>query len=244
MRSLLAGLSLLLLIFVIAVANVLASQPRLSSSTGEKIVLIEKPLPLPGYPGCVARVDQLAPDPLHFDEGDTRLRDDRVIVVSKDERRIMLFSQGTIRRDRHNGAPDCWKVALGYRDDGQDAGVFDKVMQGDRRTPEGWFQTSDKPWSSYHGAIQVHYPGERHAKTALARGSITRLQYDAIALAEKRGTVPPQDTSLGGDILLHADGPGSSYDWTFGCIALNNADIDELRSALPDGMRTWILILP
>ncbi len=219
------------------------SIPEVELPKVEAVVEVKEPLPLPGYPGCVASVDQLPPSPSRYDSADPRLMGDRVIVVTKKARRIMLFTGGEIRRDRAGGtAPDCWKVALGYRDDGQDAGVFDKFMEGDRRTPEGWYHTSDKPWSDYYHAIMIHYPDERHAKAALTRGSISTSQYDAIARAEKNGTVPPQNTSLGSHVLLH--GGGSSEDWTWGCVALNDTDIDELRGALPEGMRTWILILP
>lgn len=199
-------------------------------------------LDLPGYPGCVASVDQLPSSRARLDPTDPRLKEDRLIVVLKSARRLMLFSDGKIRSDREGGKPSCWKVGLGVRDDGQDAGVFDKMIEGDRRTPEGWFHTSDRPWSSFYHAIMIHYPDELHAKAALARGSITKGQVDQIARAQKSGSVPPQDTPLGGNILIH--GGTSEYDWTWGCVALNNPDIDELRSALPKGMRTWILILP
>lgn len=240
MRTILATFTFVL--FLLAPFAVMRV-PEVELPTVETIVEAEAPLPLPGYPGCVARVDQLPPSPSRYDPEDSRLLADRVIVVAKKARRIMLFTDGEIRRDRAGGtAPDCWKVALGWREDGQDAGVFDKMMEGDRRTPEGWFRTSDRPTSSYENAILIHYPGERHAKTALKRGSITKSQYDQIAIADKRGTIPPQNTNLGGNILIH--GGGTSSDWTWGCIALADKERDELRSLLPKDMSTWILILP
>jgi hypothetical protein len=228
----------------LALAALTTSVPPLPTTAKvEEPSSVETPLPLPGFPGCVKNVGELPEDPLRYQTTDARLMEDRVIVVLKRVRRLMLFSAGEIRLDRAGGTkPDCWQVALGYRDDGQDAGVFDKMMEGDRRTPEGWMRVSDRPWSSYYHALMIHYPTERHAKSALTRGSITQTQYLQIARAEKNGTVPPQDTSLGSNVLIH--GGGSQEDWTWGCVALNNEDIDELRRALPKGMRTWVLILP
>ncbi len=241
MRSFLA---MLIFAAIVVAPFFMISIPQIKAP--ETAVTIEEaPLPLPGFPGCVASVDQLPPASMYlqYDPADPRLLEDRVIVLAKTARRIMLFTGGEIRRDRADGTePDCWNVGLGWREDSQDVGVFDKTMEGDRRTPEGWFATSDRPTSSYKHAILIHYPSERHAKTALKRGSITRSQYDQIALAEKRGTIPSQNTSLGGNILIH--GGGSSSDWTLGCVALDDAARDELRDLLPKGMRTWILILP
>ncbi|MFA4845353.1 MAG: L,D-transpeptidase family protein, partial [Patescibacteria group bacterium] len=228
MRTGLAILSVLTFIAV-AVLNLMGSVPDIQTNMVVDVVDVARELPLPGYPGCVARVDQLAPVAMKFDHEDPRLEEDRVIVILKGERRLMLFSNGAIRRDREGAEPDCWKIGLGWLDDGQDAGVFDKHVEGDRRTPEGWFLTSDRPTSSYENAIIIHYPDERHAKAAIARGSITRSQYDQIARAQKRGTVPPQNTSLGGNILIH--GGGSSSDWTLGCVALDDWARDELRNA-------------
>lgn len=191
--------------------------------------------------GCAKSVDQL-PRSYHIRLNDPRLRHDGLMVVVKRERRIMLFSNGEIRHDRQSGYQDCWRIALGADARGRSTGVFDKLMTGDRRTPEGWFRTSDKPWSSFYGAIQIHYPSERHAAQALNRGSIDQTTYVQIAQAEESERAPPQNTPLGGELLIH--GGGSRRDWTEGCVALNDQDMDELRALLPDDMRTWLLILP
>ena len=67
---------------------------------------------------------------------------------------------------------------------------------------------------------------------------ITRAQYDAIVRAIKRKATPPQNTRLGGDIYIH--GNGSSSDWTWGCVALENEDIRELFEALTVGTKVTI----
>lgn len=185
--------------------------------------------------GCVSTIKELE-FPYHVNAKDQRLLADRLIVVRKEARRMMLFSDGQLRHDRTDGKPDCWRIGLGWEP------IFDKVSEGDGRTPEGFFATSDKPWSSFYGAIAVHYPSERHAAQALARKLISKNTHDQIVSAHKKGSTPPQSSPLGGNILIH--GGGSSSDWTLGCIALSNHDIDELRALLPNGMKTWMLILP
>ena len=152
-----------------------------------------------------------------------------VVVVDKSDRRIAF-----VRGDQVVG---CWPVGLGG---GGDAGT--KERRGDLRTPEGWYRTSDKPWSRFYGALALAYPNEDDARRGLAAGRITRVQHDAIVAAVRRGSSPPQSTPLGGDILVHGGGSGS--DWTLGCVALDDADLDALRALLsPDG-RSWIYIRP
>jgi lipoprotein-anchoring transpeptidase ErfK/SrfK len=56
----------------------------------------------------------------------------------------------------------------------------------------------------------------------------------------KRKTAPPQYTQLGGLIYIHGNGAGK--DWTWGCVALENADIKELYDAVSVG--TPVKILP
>ena len=206
-----------------------STAPEATVEVGE--VVIESTLPA----GCVETVEEL-PEHYSYRKDNPYLQSDHLIVVLKEARRLMLFQDGKLRHNRTGGSPDCWRIGLGS------SPVFDKVAEGDGRTPEGWFRTSDKPWSSFYGAIAVHYPSERHASQAFSANRITKSTHDRIVGALKKDSLPPQKTTLGGDILLH--GGGSSSDWTLGCIALANHDLDELRSLLPKGMKTWILILP
>lgn len=216
--------------------NGMAQESDSSSAPTATVTLGEIEFEDPDLPkGCVASVTELPASHL-VQADDPRLQSDRLIVVIKSSRRVMLFSDGDLRHDRPGNQPDCWWTGLGWNP------TFDKKAEGDGRTPEGWFRTSDKPWSSFYGAIHVSYPSERHAKQALTQGRISQSTYKKIAQAQKAGAIPPQKTPLGGDILLH--GGGSTSDWTAGCMALTNHDIDELRELLPTGMKTRILILP
>lgn len=161
---------------------------------------------------------------------DPRLHDDAVIVVFKGARRVGLYGRGV--------QIDCWPTALAPG--GGDAGH--KTRRGDLKTPEGWYRTSDRPWSMYYHAITIHYPNPADGERALADGVIDVATAELIVAAERDGTMPPQQTALGSDILFH--GGGSGGDWTLGCVALEDADIDALRGRLGAGMKGWTLILP
>jgi hypothetical protein len=176
---------------------------------------------------CPERVGDLPTSTL-YDETDRRLLGAHLLVAHKSARRLMLYADGELAA--------CWPIGLGFTP------VGPKQVEGDGKTPEGWYRTSDKPWSVFENAIAVHYPNAVDADAALSDGRIRRRTADAIADANRRGRVPPQRTVLGGAILIH--GGGSDVDWTLGCIALHDADLGDLRSRLPSGKRTNILVLP
>jgi murein L,D-transpeptidase YafK len=177
--------------------------------------------------GCLASVKEL-PELAWLDRDDRRLSRDDLVVVSKSARRLVVFADGE--------RTHCWKIALGF------APVGHKEVQGDGKTPEGWYRTSDKPWSTFDNAIAIHYPNVADARAAKLDGRISRATHDKIAGAIDDGKVPPQSTALGGAILIH--GGGTSFDWTLGCVALADRDLIALREILPRGMRTDLLVLP
>jgi hypothetical protein len=177
--------------------------------------------------GCIAHVDELPAAPW-LDRDDRRLSRDDLVVVLKSARRLLVFDDGV--------RTSCWKIALGFAPSGH------KEVQGDGKTPEGWYRTSDKPWSTFDNAIAIHYPNAVDARAGAAAGRITRRTRDKIEDAIEAGRVPPQSTALGGAILIH--GGGTSFDWTLGCVALDDADLLALRERLPNGMRTDVLVLP
>ncbi len=177
--------------------------------------------------GCPAAASGIASTLV--EASDPRLDGEALVVVYKADRRVGLYQDGTLA--------GCWRAALAS---GYPAGH--KTRQGDLKTPEGWYRTSDKPWSSFYGAIAVHYPRVEDAEAGLAAGLVDAATVEAVRVALAQGDKPPQQTALGGEILLH--GGGSLFDWTLGCVALGDDDLDTLRSQLPAGMKTDVLILP
>ena len=142
------------------------------------------------------------------------------IVVVKSKRRLMLYSGGEVVRT--------YPVALGLNP------VDDKEREGDRRTPEGDFYVFVKnEKSAFYLSLGLSYPNIEDAERGLREGLITKAQHAQIVRAIKRREAPPQYTRLGGLIYIH--GGGTTSDWTWGCIALENADIKELFDAVPRG---------
>jgi len=142
------------------------------------------------------------------------------IVVTKSRQVLQLYSDGKVVRT--------YRVGLGL------SPVEDKIRAGDRRTPEGEFYICMKnPHSQFYRSLEISYPNQKHAERGIRDGLITRAQYNQIVSALNRKRVPPQNTRLGGELLIH--GNGSQSDWTWGCVALDDKDIRELFDAVPIG---------
>lgn len=216
---------------VIAVVSMGCGEHRTTVPERADATSARAPAPAPAQvaavPGCAASPTELPASPL-FEREDPRLRDDAVLVAHKSARRMMLFGHGGLR--------GCWTMGLGFEPSGH------KRHEGDGRTPEGWYRTSDKPWSDFAGAIAVHYPNEHDAAVALADGRLAQTEHEVVVDAIARDAVPPQQTAVGGEILIH--GGGSRRDWTLGCMALQDEDLAGLRAALPVDQRVWVLVLP
>ena len=166
---------------------------------------------------------------------DPRWAAPELLVLDKAGRSLQHFQRGVARRDEA-GALACWRVGLGFSPEGP------KEREGDGRTPEGWYRTSDKPDSSFADAILVHYPNADDAARGQAAGRITAATAATLRSAEASARRPDQNTALGGQILLH--GGGSSTDWTLGCAALDDDDLRALRAGLPASKRAWLRVLP
>lgn len=137
-----------------------------------------------------------------------------LVEVFKSRRELILLQGGKVLKT--------YRVALGLQP------VDPKVRRGDHKTPEGRYVLDRRnPRSSYHRSIHISYPNRED----LARA--------------KRLGVPP-----GGDIFLHGLPNGQGWigaahravDWTWGCIAVTDQEIEEIWSLVPDG--TPIVIHP
>ncbi|MEC8425185.1 MAG: L,D-transpeptidase, partial [Myxococcota bacterium] len=94
------------------------------------------------------------------------------------------------------------------------------------------------PRSRFHLFLGLGYPTAEDAERGLAAGLVTQAQATRIQEADAARRQPPWNTALGGAIGIH--GEGGSSDWTLGCIAVENAEIEELWSVVPMGTRVVV----
>jgi L,D-peptidoglycan transpeptidase YkuD (ErfK/YbiS/YcfS/YnhG family) len=104
--------------------------------------------------------------------------------------------------------------------------IGDKITAGDKATPEGMYKViKKKAGSRYYKALLINYPNEEdyaHFNSKKREGLISR------------------NSNIGGLIEIHGDG-GKGDDWTSGCIALRNNEIDELFSRMSVGTPVTIV---
>jgi murein L,D-transpeptidase YafK len=129
------------------------------------------------------------------------------VLVDKSERKLWLISKGRKYRE--------YDISLGKSPLGH------KQRLGDKRTPEGRYVIDYRnPESRYHLSLHIDYPRERDLQQALDKG------------------IDP-----GGNIFIHGlpNGSGQRHgtlrgkDWTDGCIAVNNREIEEIWALVMDG---------
>jgi lipoprotein-anchoring transpeptidase ErfK/SrfK len=125
-------------------------------------------------------------------------------------------------------------------------GVTSEKVVKDRRTPLGSYRVrrinNQSRFRLYFG---FDYPNLKQAQGAFRAGRITYDQLKAIRKAHYLKQEPPFDTPLGGLIGIHGIGNGDArihedYDWTDGCIAVTNQEIDELAQWLRLGTRVEV----
>ena len=116
-----------------------------------------------------------------------------------------------------------------------------KEKQGDYKTPEGeYYICSKNDHSQFYLSLGISYPNSSNAEQGLKTGLLSKSQYQQIQSAITHKRKPPMNTRLGGDIMIH--GFGTARDWTWGCIAMENADVKELFDMIPVG--TLVTIYP
>jgi len=129
------------------------------------------------------------------------------ILIEKNARRLMLISQGEVLKS--------YKIALGGNPIGP------KERQGDNKTPEGTYVIDGRNKDSrFHRSLHISYPNERDKNRAKELG-----------------------VSPGGDIMIHGIKNGFSWigdahtavDWTNGCIAVTDEEIEEIGKLTPNG---------
>jgi murein L,D-transpeptidase YafK len=148
------------------------------------------------------------------------------IIIHKDRRSLEVYDGDELIKT--------FAMVLGF----QAAG--DKEVEGDGKTPEGEFYVCTKnPNSKFHLSLGLSYPSKEDAARGLREGLITAAEHDEIVAAVEDGKMPPQNTALGGEIYIH--GGGAERDWTRGCVALENTEIEELFDLIPVGTKVSII---
>ena len=134
------------------------------------------------------------------------------LVVFKSKRQLLAYSNGQLLKT--------YKISLGGQPNG------DKEFEGDKKTPEGIYYINDKNANSgYHKNLGISYPDKYDIENAKQIGK-----------------------SVGGDIKIHGLRNKTGligkfhrwFDWTLGCIALTDKEIDELYKVVKIGTRIEI----
>jgi len=129
------------------------------------------------------------------------------ILVEKSKRQLSIFRDGKKLKT--------YRVALGQNPIGP------KQEEGDMKTPEGIYQIDGRnPKSDFHLALHISYPSDEDMARAAERGA-----------------------SAGCDIMIHGITNGMGWigaahrekDWTAGCVALTDEEIEQLWRVTPDG---------
>ena len=148
------------------------------------------------------------------------------VVVLKSKRLLCLFDGHLLIRS--------YAIDLGTHPRGP------KYRLGDGRTPLGAFRIVTRNAASpYHRFLGLDYPNLEAVDRGLQDGLISRGEAATIRAALAAGRCPDWRTALGGGIGIHGRGRGS--DWTAGCIALADENVEELFSVLRIGDPVEIL---
>lgn len=157
------------------------------------------------------------------------------LLIKRSEKKLIVQKDGKTIRSFH--------VALGS------GGSKPKLEVGDRRTPTGQYHIMQvRDSDRFHMFIQLDYPSVRDAINALKEERISKAEYRRILDAHIFGKLPPQNTSLGGAIGIHGIGVETKdkleihqlANWTQGCIALRNNEIEQLAYYVGKGTSVTI----
>lgn len=140
------------------------------------------------------------------------------VIVDKSDYELQVFDE--------EGWYATYPVVFGSKS------LDDKMMEGDRKTPEGNFKiTHKRPHDKWHKILMIDYPNKE------SWAKFTRRKEQGII---------PKSAKIGGSIGLHGTWPNDNIvvddytNWTQGCISLRNADIDEIFQFLNPGTRVII----
>jgi murein L,D-transpeptidase YafK len=164
-------------------------------------------------------------------------------ATADDEYQLEIIkSARELRIKRGNEIVKTFTIALGRGESGP------KRRLGDNRTPTGFYRVLDfNGESQFYFFMQISYPNLLDAWHGYKDQIISSNEFKQIAVAFKDRRMPPQNTRLGGYIGIHGLGVNTdekihqSLNWTEGCIALSNDDMDTLRQFVTLGTPVFIL---
>ena len=171
---------------------------------------------------CIFSITVISP-PMIFAE------DYQVIVLKSNKELILKKSNNIIKK---------YRIATGKGGNGT------KRKRGDSKTPLGVYRISKLNKSKrFHYFIHLDYPNLIDAWYGFKNEVIDGNDFKRIANAYKKRISPPQDTKLGGQIGIHGIGKTTTkklaihqeLNWTDGCIALTNDDINDLMKFIKIG---------
>jgi murein L,D-transpeptidase YafK len=140
------------------------------------------------------------------------------IIVDKSDYELQLFDD--------EGWYATYPVVFGSKS------LDDKMMEGDRKTPEGSFRIINKrPHNKWHKILMLDYP--------------TKESWQKFRQRKAQGIIPAS-AKIGGGIALHGTWPNDNIvvddytNWTQGCVSLRNGDLDEIFQYIGTGTRVLI----
>jgi len=136
------------------------------------------------------------------------------LIIDKMDRKLLVYKNGKVIKS--------YSVELGIN------WVGDKKQQGDKSTPEGMYKIIGKKQNGetrYYKALLLDYPNADDKKRFL--------------LNKKNGTIN-KNARIGNLIEIHGNG-GKGTDWTNGCIALEDSEMDEIFKICPLGTKVTIV---
>jgi murein L,D-transpeptidase YafK len=140
------------------------------------------------------------------------------IIVDKSDYELQIYDE--------QGWYATYPVVFGNKNLG------DKMMEGDRKTPEGTFKiVSKRPHEKWHKMLMLDYPNQE--------------SWSKFNQRKAKGEIP-KSAKIGGGIAIHGTWPNDNIvvdgytNWTNGCVSLKNEDLDEIENFLPIGTRVVI----
>lgn len=145
-------------------------------------------------------------------------RAERLIIIEKTSRTLYLYQDGSILK--------AFPISLGFNP------ISPKTRRGDGATPEGLYYVNDKhPSKKYYLFVGISYPNLKDIESARWRGELSPTEYEVCLAELKHGG---RSCPLGNSIGIHGGGvfrkgpQGYERDWTHGCIALDDPDVQQV----------------